>query len=544
MANVLLNNSYNILGLESSSTEKEILKRSKEIINLIKIDETPEYDLDIGSVKSLRTERSIKDSLQNLSEPKKRIKEYFFWFDIQDSIDEDAISHIRSEDFSKAINVWKEGIKKNNSKSLFYQKNLAILYSILLSDENVNHSYLLESLNLWKELIKSDKFWDSYIKVFKLNDSLGTSSEVIEDFVKKVPKHLSDIYTELSQKSGKNYHSEFTKIFGVKGERIEQDVLNPIYNNINDAVEELESLKLSEDGVVDENEISQVKSLIKKFQDELNKIIDLGLYDDSQTKLIRDRAANAIRKVVLDIYNNLRETDKSLALLNIALNICGTSSLIHKMEQDIKTLEKNKKDDEIVQPILDLIKEEKYEEALSQIEKDEKENSSNRDLQEFYINHKKMCVSVVSAKVVAEARKNVENGKYDEGKEKYEEVIDLIENNLVLFNVDKEGLTGYIDHIKSMIPKVNINNINQVDDFRNETFAMIDKNFEGQYEAYTLKFLMDAYIFSLLTDFYKNAKGKATVANILYWVAFFVFFWQWWLGLLIAGGAWYYKNKG
>lgn len=543
MSDAILNSSYNILGLDNTSSEKEILRRSKEISNLIKIDETPNFDIDIGNVKSLRTEQNVKEALQHLSEPKKRVKEYFFWFDIQDSTDEDAVSNVRDENYSHAIKVWKEGIEKDNSKGIFYKKNLAILYILLLSIEEQDENYVKESLDLWGELIKSEKFWENYIKFYKLKDHLNTSTSILDDFKKQVSRYLSDIYTELSQKSKKNYLSEFTKVFGVKGERLEKSILNPIYNNINDAVEELESMKISEDGLVDEEEMIKVKNLIKKFQDELNKIVELGLYDDSQTKLIRDRAANAIRKVVLDIYNNLRETDKSIALLNIALKICGTDSLVHKLEQEIKTLEKNKKDDEVVQPVLDLMKEEKYEEALQLIERDEKEYSGNKDLQEFYTNHKKLCVSVVASKKYQQAHEKFNNKEFDEAKVIFNEIIDLLNENIDLFNFDKKGLNDFIDGIKERLKGVNATNLNEADDMREEIRKMANEKFKDQYESSVLIFWIDSYIYSILADLVKETRSKANIANILYGVAFFAFFWQWWLGLLVFAGAWYYKNK-
>lgn len=543
MSNVILGNSYNILGLDNSSSEKEVLRRSKEVANLLKIDEVPDYSSDIGEVKGMRTEQSVKEAVQKLSEPKKRIKECFFWFDIQDSTDEKAISGIKEANYSEAIKLWKEGIRESNSKELFYRKNLAILYTFLLSIGEQEKSYAKEAIDLWVELLKSDKFWENYTKLYKLNDYLNTSSSIIEDFKEHASKHLSDIYTELSQKSKASYLSDFTQAFGVKGEKLERNILNPIYNNINDVVQELEAMKISEDGIVDEEEMTKVKTLIKKFQDDLNKIIELGLYEDSQTKLIRDRAASAIRTVVLDIYNNLRETDKSIALLNIAIKISGTDSLTHKLEQEIKTLEKNKKDDETVQPILDLVKEEKYEEALQIINRDEKEYLDNKDLQQFYGNHKKLCVSMLAAQKYKEAHDKFNNKKFDEAKVMFNEIIDLLNNNIDLFNFDKAGLNSFVDGIKVRVAGVDATNLEQVDELRAEIKKMADEKFKDQYEYSILIFLIDSHIYGQLADLIKSVRGKANVANILYWVAFFTFFWQWWLGLLIAGGAWYYKNK-
>ncbi|MFC1600704.1 hypothetical protein ACFL25_01340, partial [Patescibacteria group bacterium] len=494
MSNVLINNSYNILGLESSSTEKEILRRSREIINLIEIDEIPEYDSDIGPVKKLRTVQNVKKASQNLSDPKKRIKEYFFWFDLQDSIDEEAIKYIKEQHFSKAINIWKEKIEKNDSKKYFYQKNLAILYLVLLAVNTDSDSYLKKSLGLWKSFIKLDKFWNYYLKVYKLNDNLNTNEKILNNFREDILGYLSDVYTELSQNKNKNYITEYSKTFNFKGKILEKDVLNPIYTNINEAVEELEAMNISEDGIIDAEENAKVKSLINKFQDELNKIIELGLYEDSQAKMIRDRAATAIRKTVLDIYNHLRDTEKSIALLKIASQIGGTAGMIHKIKKDIKIIEKNKKDDEIVEPIVELVKEKKWEKALKIILNQETKHKDNTELQKFFSYHKKMCVTLTALDKASEARKKMDAKSFNEGKELYKEVIDLVEDNLDLYNVNKKQLSSYISDIKSLVSKVTVRNISQVDDFRKNTWEMIDKNFKEDNEVYILKCYMDAYM--------------------------------------------------
>ena len=119
----------------------------------------------------------------------------------------------------------------------------------------------------------------------------------------------------------------------------------------------------------------------------------------------------------------------------------------------------------------------------------------------------------------------------------------LFELNLSLYNVNKEQLQVYIDKIKNMIPKVNVRNLSEVDAFRNETLSMLDKNFGEQNEAYALKFLMDAYIFSGLADFYKKTKRKKTIVQVGYTAAIIIFFSTWWLGLIIGAGVWYYANK-
>lgn len=343
--NTLKNNAYHILGLDITASEKEILKRSKEIINRLKIDDYPEYDLDIGIFKDFRTEDAVKEALQRLQAPKKRIKEYFFWFQIADSVDEQALGLLKTKDYLNAIRIWQNAAEGESAKAFLYKRNLAILYCIVLSVENDQH-YLQDSLNIWKAILDSDKFWASFSKMYKLHDEQTASDDVISDFKKHVISYLSDIYTELHElHNDPEYIHEFQRVFSAKGEKIEKKVLNPVYQTIHEAVEKLEKMNVSADNKFDKEESDQIKNAVGVIQSELNKLIDLGLYDDSQTKIMRDRAANALRGIVLDLHNNLSELQKSQKLLEVAVNIAGTDSLKNKLKDELEQIEKNVKDD-------------------------------------------------------------------------------------------------------------------------------------------------------------------------------------------------------
>lgn len=346
MAHISLkNNAYHILGLDTSASEKELLKRSKEIINRIKIDDTPEYDLDLGMFEDFRTEDAVKEALQKLQAPKKRIREYFFWFQISDSVDEQALGLLKHKDYLNAIRTWQNAAEGDGAKSYFYRKNLAILYCMVLSVEN-DKQYLQDSLTTWKSILDSDKFWSAFSKAYKLHDEQTASDEVISEFKKHVVSYLSDIYTELHELHDDNdYIQQFQSVFSAKGEQVEKKILNPVYQTIHGAVEKLEKLKVSEDGKLDKEESDHIRNAVGIIQAEMNKLIDLGLYDDSQTKIMRDRAANALRAIVLDLHNNLSELDKSAKLLEVAISIVGTDSLKNKLNAELEQINKNVTDD-------------------------------------------------------------------------------------------------------------------------------------------------------------------------------------------------------
>ena len=376
MSSALKNNAYHILGLDTSSSEKDILKRSKEIINRLKIDEAPNYEFDIGLFEGFRTEDTVKDALQRLQAPRKRIKEYFFWFQVADSVDEQVLGLFKLKDYTNAIRTWQNVSESQSTKAFFYKKNLAILYCLMLSTEN-NKDYLLSSLVAWRELIDSDKFWSSFSKVYKLHDEQTASQDIISDFKNHVVGYLSDIYTDLHHiHKNSDYINEFQKIFSARGEKIEKSVLTPAYRAINDVVEKLEKMKLSADGVLDKKEKEEIMDLIGLLRTELNKLIDLGLYDDSKTRVMRDRAASALRGLSIDLHNDLSEVEIALGLAKIAEEISGMESLKSKIQDEVTTLKgnlefktKEAKLNKIIDPLIEKVKSGKSDEALETINK-------------------------------------------------------------------------------------------------------------------------------------------------------------------------------
>lgn len=345
MATTLKNNAYHILGLDTTASERDVSKRSKEIINRLKADDLPEFPLDTGFFEGFRTEESVKDALQRLQAPKKRIIEYFFWFQISDETDEKALEYFKQKDFFNAIELWKSASDTPSTKALLYKKNMALLYSLGLSTED-NVEYLKSSLLAWKEVIDSDRFWAAFSKIYELHDEQTASKDIVADFKRHVVEYLADLYTELYHvHKNSAYVNEFQKTFSVKGEHVEKSVLAPAFHAINQAVEALEKMEVSKDNVFDKEEVETIKQLIAKVQAELNRLIDLGLYDDSQTKIMRDRSANAIRSIVLDLHNNLSELHKSEGLLQVAIKLAGTDSLKAKLESELEQIQNNVKAD-------------------------------------------------------------------------------------------------------------------------------------------------------------------------------------------------------
>lgn len=338
MANLFRDNAYNVLGLDTSATQKEINKRSKEIVNLLRIDEDFEHVTEISVARPKRTENTVKEALHRLSSPTKKIQEYFFWFDIESDKDEKAWELLRAGSIDEAIQVWELDSSKETAIGFVAKKNLAILASVLLDDKG-HKKYLKRSITYWKDLITSDKFWSYFEKMYALNDEVGTSKAALKEFNKNVVHELADFYTDVSQTyNDSSIYAEYLRVFSVKGSRIEQNILSPIYESIDTVSKQIIELNVSEDGILDEEEIKIIKTYTHRLNEDFNELKNLGLYEDSQSKVMRDKAATAVRVLVLDINNNLDDSKTAIGLLGVALKFAGTPNLQNKLKQDMSAL--------------------------------------------------------------------------------------------------------------------------------------------------------------------------------------------------------------
>ena len=413
MSNSIINNAYRILGLDGSANQKIILKRSKEIINRLKIDDHPKYNLDINLSKKFRTEESVNDALKRLQNMKNSLHEYFFWFNIADTVDEDASNYLQSSNVKSvvkpiddAIGIWKNASNTESSTGLYYKKNLSILYCLMLFNEDNGKrrrsALLKESLSNWKEIINSDKFWVSFEKSYAVNNDQISNSDTMATFRKNIPKYISDIYHDLYLQYGdKKYVKDFQGIFGTLGDKTEETLLKPIHELIYDTINELRKINL-ENNDTDEDKITEINHvcdkcgktvipntyttyddgsilcedckihsrewkekikqeetvqgstkavlridrMVKKLELQFDELREIGLYENVQSIVVRDHAAEAIRRASIMIHNEAHMKIKSLDLLNLAIKISGTESIKEKCKSDIETVENFIDDDE------------------------------------------------------------------------------------------------------------------------------------------------------------------------------------------------------
>lgn len=190
---ILIKNAFNIFGLSSSSTLKEIRKRSQQLLQLAKIEEVQEFDIDIGHVREYRNEGEIRIALERVSGIQDRLKEIFFWFEDHQIDSSKALELISKGNYQKAIDIFeKPGSNWLDKKNLA----LALMFHAFAS---YNIDNFCRSLDVWKLIADSDDFWKFYEKHYLLHDELGTSPSLFEEF-------RNSFYEIISTKAVSFYH--------------------------------------------------------------------------------------------------------------------------------------------------------------------------------------------------------------------------------------------------------------------------------------------------------------------------------------------------
>lgn len=534
MKNALSHNAFNVLGLTSNASYKDVTRKAREIIRNSEIGDS-KVDGDFNLFAIERDPSVIEESLSSLSTPKKKLQEYFFWFDSSDKEDEEAVNLIRLNNTERARLLWKSKSKGSGIDNLFKKKNLTILLTCLVLGGK--KEYLLESLDLWRELFSTAKFWTSFQKVYKMNNDEEIDSEILENFKAEAEKCLSDIYLDASD-ADKSIFAEFQSVFSIKGRAIKSQVVDPALNKLNITIDNLEKLEPSADGVFTGDEAREVSSAIRAIKDQLDKLLDYGLYNESETKIARDRAASAIRMIMLDIHNKLDETEKGLGLLKIALAIVATGSVKKLIEDDIKTLSNVLRQQDIVSPIFRLMEEEKYTEAMSLINQTIKKHEKDKVLCEFLKGESKRALAMIMATLSKEGWDALNGKKLTLAETKFKEIAEAVQRYkyLTIFDFNEEGLKEYLANVEVRASLTSIEP-SLLDNIIEDVKKDAQEKFSNPWDGLALITLVNSRIMPKFIYYVRRIKIINTL-NTIGWITV----WIYGIGIIFWIAGWIYKK--
>lgn len=351
MYDIINNNAYGILGLLPNSTQKEISRRIKEIEKLIQIEEIPSYDYDFNHYSTLRTMQNVKSAFQNISNPKTVLLEYYFRIYTNK---ENEVAFFESINENFCYETIMEYYNHVDRKSFNLKKNTAILLSLLLLTRHIDDSQEIvnTSISLWGEILNNSKYLKDFQKIYLLDDEIGFDECLFNNIEETIKSELINIFSNIAKiQKDNDILSKFINEFDLTNRTYVIPQVEDIYKKIDISIQKLNELKISEDGIFDDDEKYIVKQCLNSFQDEFNNLIELGLYDNEKTIILRDLVATTIRIQILDLFNNLQEDEVALKLMQFAVYISGTVSLKTKLNDELNYISSNVESSKILEPI-------------------------------------------------------------------------------------------------------------------------------------------------------------------------------------------------
>ena len=318
----------------------------------------------------------------------------------------------------------------------------------------------------------------------------------------------------------------FSKVFGVKGAQVQKDLIDPIYESINTASEELATIEIANDEALSSEKLNNIKKLVKGLQRDFSKLKELNFYDDSSTKAMRDKAAMAIRSVYIDLFGNLNDSSKTLPLLKIALDICGTPGTAGRLKEDLLFYRNSIASEKVVKPINDLIEGEEHREALALIASERPKNKSNKELQEYFTNRTKLCVTAIAVTDIVSAKQLFDDGKYDQAKPAFIAVKNFILEYIEYFSIDIDQVNNLLVEADLVASRAQQTGFDSVDSYRDSIIANGEEAFGENFEQTIVIILLDSALWSNLCIQMPSIKRKNTakrgLGTVGGWIGWFV----------------------
>lgn len=428
----IFNNSYHILWLSIEADDKLILKRYKELLNLLQIDEVWSYPLDFSQIdySLLRTEESIKKAYFELTNVTTKIKNNFFWFDLIDENDDICFKLLIENNFVSWIEKWEK--LYNTTYKIHYLKN-SIIANLMLFEEyeqlswdmsfELDYDEFIENL---KVIFEDKKYWKQFENIYNLHSDIKIREDILNDFINWLPQFFAEYLFDLcEERDSVDLYKIFVNIFNLHAKDLDDNkVVIDFIDTIEKINKKIDKLDISKD-------IDVIIDYVNMVTDELKKLDSLWLEHHIKITKIKDDFARKIRGLSIDLFNNHDDADNAINFLEEAINVASSINLQEKFKKDIKDMEIESKNTDLLKKIID-------------INKEWQDNFKNKNYKSSY-NSFSSCINIILDEY---------SEKFNLDKSKINLLIFKIENSFNMIGVwgqSIESVIANIDKMKNMV---------------------------------------------------------------------------------------------
>ena len=299
---IINNNPYRLLGVYSTSTQKEVVANQGKMKAFLKVGRQVSFPLDLNGLlpEVLRSEQSVADAISKLTLPKDQLRYAQFWFSKRTQLDEIACGKLTNGEIDGAVEIWN---KKATASSL---QNLLVCALI--------RNQLGNAISYAQTLYSS--YGNEFVKMVLGDNALATSENLAHDFLNVICEEFNP-----NQFLGYITDSEWKEYVGSKSTK-------PIIDKISSAIDVCKSSK----GKGPTARLNAGTKLMNDTKADLTQLKQFVSTSDLQYQMIADKLGLEILQCGIDYYNDSDAADAAHKAMD--LQKYAQSVVVGKMAKD------------------------------------------------------------------------------------------------------------------------------------------------------------------------------------------------------------------
>lgn len=341
---IFSHNPFRILGIQSTSGQREIKKNISKLNAYSKLGRKMEMDYDLSALNLSEIERTteiLQKSENKINLDKNKIKNSLFWFTDVTPIDSVALATLIKGDVNKSIEIWEKATKSkevslknysafNNLSTLLFLNSLDTSRTDTFLKDNSTKQAIKHAINLKSEFLSSIYF-NNYCEIICHSVSI-TSDEALEFFTSSIlellnknfsPKDLSNLLSSLDNNIQDSINVSLSEVPITNIEHHIESADTQIKNDVKSG-------------------IKAGKQLIKDTLKDIKYLKDISSSDDFNFQAISDKLSNQILQCGIVCFNATGNDQDFMSSYKYALSIAHGDKTKKRAEDCVDHCEKEK----------------------------------------------------------------------------------------------------------------------------------------------------------------------------------------------------------
>jgi len=393
---LIINNPYRVLGVQSTASRKELVKRVNDLAMFAEMGKSKDFPLDLSDIFPLnRSPENIKEAERKLENDESKILYSCFWFLTNDSVDELALECLSKGDIDKAYLIWSQQIEKTQNPKFSWRLNRSTLAFFKIGKYGFDKTVLATILEDIGYII-DDYFQELKEKIWNTNppkiDDLKTRKKIIDSFLSYIDSLPEKPYGQYKL----GVIGEFWSFPQDAKNYLEAKLFTPCIELIEEKIAYAENVR--DDINININQFRRCVSEVMSFEDLIYELAEF-CEDFAIQKVINDYA-NEIRRCSVFVYNKFDEINLAESLISFAVNLPTSGQVSDDIEENRAQLDatiKEKENEQLYEHIFEHLKKE----ITSLFEAEKSVNFCKAELAKIqvkdggYIEVSSVCVNVI-----------------------------------------------------------------------------------------------------------------------------------------------------